>query len=82
MRAFPPPRRSDAKNAHSPVCDSFFLACRVKNPPTCVRAHQNPEHIRVSRFFAETFSGNPEELRKVGPPRLRPFGGGEVSIGC
>ena len=31
MRAFPPPRRSDAKSSHSPVCDSFFSCLSGQN---------------------------------------------------
>ncbi len=76
MRAFPPPRRSDAKSSHSPVCDSFFLGLSgqifadLRSRPTKI--------LKISAFrdfFTETFSGNPEELRKISRPRLRPLDG-------
>ena len=76
MRAFPPPRRSDAKSSHSPVCDSFFLGLSgqifadLRSRPTKIL------NISAFRdFFTETFSGNPEELRKISRPRLRPLDG-------
>lgn len=81
MRAFPPPRRSDAKSSHSPVCDSFFSCLSGQKSADVSSRPTKILNISAFRdFFTETFSGNPEELRKIGRPRLRPLDGGEVYI--
>ena len=81
MRAFPPPRRSDAKNSHSPVCDSIFLCLLGQKSDDMSSRPTKILNISAFRdFFTETFSGNPEELRKISRPCLRPLDGGEVYI--